>query len=114
MKQGRLIRSVKRHPFLHVGAVLLFIAAYHLRFGSGTEQLAAWWFGVDQPTREQVKAVGGTVSAIIGGLFLIVILAARISDRRSVDRFVTRKGSAPRLLDETKVSHGTQSSGKSV
>jgi hypothetical protein len=96
---------VKRQPFLHAGAVLLLIALYHLRFGSGTEQLAAWWFDVDRPEPDQVKVMGITVAAIIGTVFLIVGLAARVADRRNINRFVATKASAPRLLDETKVSH---------
>ncbi len=114
MTPERIIRSVKRQPFLHASAVLLLIAVYHLRFGSGTEQLAAWWFAVDHPAPDQVKVVGITVAAIIGGLFLSVALAAWVSDRRNVDRFVARKGSAPRLLDETKVSHSAGSQEESL
>jgi hypothetical protein len=105
---------VKRQPFLHAGAVLLFIAAYDLRYGSGTEKLAGWWFAVDQPSADQVEAVGLTVAAIIGVTFLSALLVARLNDRRSFDQFVARKGSAPALLDETKVSRVTRSEGDSL
>ena len=104
MSPDRLIRSIKRHPFLHVGAVLLFLAAYDLRYGSGTEKLAGWWFAVDQPAPAQVEAVGMTVAAIIGATFLIVLVSARLSFRRSVDQFVARKASMPTLVDEARMS----------